>query len=97
VEKFGIRGFDFCALYYDPESKKIGIRLSAEEETGATVRIAKREQNFFIPAKPFLDFFDVDYSVSRVYNASYDEEGSMIVLNLDGPARIRQRKRKKSI
>lgn len=93
MEKFGIRNYDFCSLHYDRERRLVGFQFSNTEESGVTVRITKKSQNFFVFAKPFLEYFDIDFSRTTVYAAKLQGTGDLVVIDLNNPIGTRTRTR----
>ncbi len=81
VGKFSLDSFDYVVLFYDKESKKIGIKFTSEKEDGI-IKIVKRPgSGISFSAKAFLDFYDIDYSKRIKYNITHDKENDLYVLN----------------
>jgi hypothetical protein len=80
LKKFGLIEYDFIALYFDPESKRIAIGGAQEQEAGSQ-RLNKGNRGASISAKRFLDFHDI--SVSRVtqFECHLDIEQNLVVLD----------------
>ena len=94
VNRFKLYKFDYCELYYDRDSERIGIRFTGEKENGATAKINKRPFNNYISARPFLDHYGISYIKARSFIAQEDEESELIVLDLKNPLPSRRKSRK---
>lgn len=92
VNKFEIKSYNYCELYYDPEDKKIGIKLTNAMESGISAKINMREIDCFISAKPFLDFYGIEYKPTKSYHGKIDEESGLIILDLNKPIIVHGRK-----
>jgi hypothetical protein len=80
LKKFGLFEYDFVALYYDPETKRIAIGGAQENEPGSQ-RLNKGHRGASISAKRFLDFHDI--SVLRVthFECHLDIEQNLVILD----------------
>lgn len=93
VNKYAIGDYQYCELYYDSDEKLAGFRFVNEDKGDETAKLCKRGQDTFISARPFLNFYQIDFSRTRAYSPSLDEESGLIVINLGEP--LYESKRKK--
>lgn len=81
INRFGIAGFDFVVLYFDPEQRVIGMELQ-KSPTENSIEIKKSESNTFIRAKNFCDRFGIDYSGSHRFELRKDDESGFLYFEL---------------
>lgn len=82
VEKFKIAEFDYAILFYDPDTRKIGVSFTNDgKEEGAT-KISKRATGASISASAFLDCYEIDHSKTKKYDIEYDEREKLYVMKL---------------
>jgi len=95
--KFRLIDKKFCKLYYDRDTERIGVEFTNEENANVTTRVFERQMDAFIRAKPFLNYYSIDYSSTKVYLAEKDESTGYIIIDLRDPLYESSRgKRKKS-
>jgi hypothetical protein len=80
VKRFGITDGQMVLLGYDKEEKAIAIKRITETQNGAK-KVTVRENNAWISAKGFLDFFGIDYKEGKTYDLC--EEGGLLVFHLE--------------
>ncbi len=82
IEKFSLGKFQYAVLYYDQESKKVGIQLTGnkDEEGACTLRV--KNGNASIAAKSYLDYYSINYSKTMRFDASWDEKEEMIIATI---------------
>ncbi len=82
----------WAVLYYDKDSRVIGIRPTQNENEESAIKLQRREvgkdgarKNFVaqISARAFLDYFAIPYEdQTRSYVPSWDSDNKMIVVDL---------------
>jgi len=83
MRHFEIKDFDFAVLFYDADSKSIGIMLTDNgEEVGAYKLIKRKSQGYGISAKKFLNFHDIDFSSARSYPLKYNEDDGLYIFEV---------------
>ena len=80
LKKFGLAEFDFIALYFDPESKRIAVGGARESEAGSQ-RLNKGNRGAAISAKRFLDFHDIRVSRVTHFECHLDIEQNLVILD----------------
>lgn len=78
---YKIRDYNYCVLYFDQESRAVGIELAADNCDGA-IPIKKSDSNTHIRAKNFCDRFGIDYSKSRRYRLKKESETGFLFFEL---------------
>ncbi len=81
IERFKLSKYKYAILFFDRENTRIGIRLTNNEEEGIC-KLQVRKSNAAIAAKAFLDYYSIDYSKTKRYEAAWDEKEDMIVSNI---------------
>ena len=95
TNKFGIREYKCCELFYEEGSRLIGFRFGNSEEKGATTKVVARDLDCFVAAKPFLDFHGIKYKPTKSYYGQLDKESGLVVIDLKDPMIIHGRRGKK--
>jgi hypothetical protein len=95
INKYNLDKYKYCKLYFDSSNKIIGFQFTSEEEEDITVKLTKRGQDMFISVKPFLNYYGIDHSVTRIYLGKKDEESDLICIDLGKPEFESKRRRKK--
>lgn len=81
VNKYKIDQFSYCVLYFDADSRVIGVSLEKEEVEGA-IAIRSTKANTYIRAKNFLEKYRVDYSSSSRYELMDEKESGILYFEL---------------
>jgi hypothetical protein len=80
VKRMKLREYDYAILLYDPDTGRIGVRLTNDEAEAGAVKILGRGTGAFVSAKAFLDFYEVLYPQDVKMDISYDETNELYVL-----------------
>ena len=83
VKRFEMDKYGLCALYYDAESRKVGIELLSNDESGEAMRLRLRSTGADISASSFLSFFNIDVKETIMYEISKNENSGWLVFDLD--------------
>jgi len=78
IEKFKLNKYKYAVLFFDRETKRIGIKPTNTEEEGIC-KLQIRKSNAAISGKAFLDYYSIDYSKTKRYEAVWDEKEKMII------------------
>jgi len=81
IKKFALNKYKYAVLFFDRENIKIGIKLTNSEEDGIS-KLQVRKSNAAISAKAFFDYYSIDYSKSKRYDAVWDEKEQMIIASI---------------
>ncbi|NMC44697.1 MAG: hypothetical protein GYA46_12330 [candidate division Zixibacteria bacterium] len=96
VKKFSLNDYGNCEMLFDKDGQKIGIRLVKEDVLHVTTKIVARGVDCFIAAKPFLDYYGIEYRPTKSYLAKCEEDNRLIVIDLKAPLKTKGRKSKKT-
>ena len=84
MRKFELYDFTHGVLFFDEDSRSVGVMLTNDpEEVGALKLIKRKTGGHAISAKKFLNFHDIDYSESKSYPLEYDSESDLYVFKID--------------
>jgi hypothetical protein len=82
--RFNLDDFTHAVLFFDQDTRSIGILLTNDpNEIGALKLIIPKTGGRAISAKKFLNFHEIDYSVSKTYPLEYDREANLYVFKID--------------
>lgn len=82
VAKFKLKDVKCVTLYYDRDTKKIGIKpgFDADEDGAHPLNLSRT--GAWISARRFLDYFGLTTGETKRYDAGWDDAGKMIVARL---------------
>ena len=79
-------GYDYADLYYDEETRRVGIQPKQERQTGTLKLISRaKSRGFGIVADGFYKVNGIQYEVTTAYSADWDNEEGMLIASLDNP------------
>lgn len=81
VEKFNLSKFTHCVLYYDKDSKKIGIKPTIDEKESSRLKIKKYKWGYLVWAKNYVKSFGLPQGKTRQLHPYWDDKDQMIVAN----------------
>ena len=87
ARRFNVDECEAAILFYDADTNRIGIKPTNDMTEEGTCRLRKRESGADISGRSFLACFEIPHETTRRFNAVWDDEEEMIVLELD---RIRE-------
>ena len=85
VQRFKISDYKFAVLYYDSENKRIGIKLTNDEDEPGVMGIVKGATGVFISAVSFLDNYNIDHEKTQKYAVDYNEDEGLFIIDLNKP------------
>ncbi|WP_321530727.1 hypothetical protein [uncultured Desulfuromonas sp.] len=85
INAFALNGLDFCSLYYDRDTKRVGLQFLGSAELCGTVKLSYRDVGAVIPAKSFFDCYQISYNPSRQYFLDRDVESGLLFFDLGAP------------
>jgi len=77
-----IKDHTHAELYYDRETKLIGIKLFGERRPGGYMLQRRRDRPSVIALMGFLRHYDIVHDKTAAYAAGWDEKNKMVVLDL---------------
>ena len=94
-KRFDMDNRDMCVLYFDPETRRIGIEFTADENAEAVRKVRLRNTGADVAAKSFVEFFDIGVRETTLFPIESDEETGFAVIDL-GSGKIRRKKKTSS-
>jgi len=85
VQQFKLSDFPYVVLFYDKDQELIGIKPTRDPEEPGAYKLNHKGSSATISGLAFLDYFGIDYSRSQRYEARWDEEHQMVVVDLRAP------------
>ena len=81
IEDFKLKDYKFAVLYYDKENKRIGVKLTKDEEGVRKLRV-KEAAGASLPARTFIEYYKLGSFSGQRFNAEWDKQEKMIVATL---------------
>jgi len=78
-----IKNYKYSILFFDDETRRIGIKFTNDENEEGISKIVARMGGISFSARAFLDYNDIDYSKTKRYDVEYDESKGLYILQLD--------------
>ncbi len=85
VQKFRLTEYPYAVLFYDKEKHRIGLKPTQDPEEPGAYKLNFKGTGASVAGLAFLDYYGIDYSRSRRFEAQWDEEHEMIVIDLASP------------
>jgi len=73
-------------LYFNKGDDKIGFKLTDDINEEGKHIIRKQSDDYtaaYISARAFLDFYKIDYDITKIYDVYEDKENGMLVAKLN--------------
>jgi len=84
MRKFELFDFDYAVLFFDKDSRKVGIMFTNKEgEDGSYNLIKPKAGGYAISATKFLKHHKIDYSEAKNYIVEHDEETNLYIFKVD--------------
>lgn len=94
-KRFGVDGFTHCILYYDADTKRIGIEFTSDSSVEGAQKIRFRPTGADIAGKSFLSFFGIQPEETLLFPVVKDNEtGFLIIDTASGKARGKSKSRR---
>lgn len=85
VQKFNLTDYSHAVLFYDKEEHLIGLKPTQDPEEPGAYKLHHQGMGASIAGLAFLDYYGIDYSHAQRYEARWDEEHEMVVIDLRTP------------
>ena len=85
IERFGLTS-GFVALYYDAETRRIGIERGISEHDDGAHQLTVKPSNAFVGARAFLNWYGIPYEdKTKRYEITLSEDERMLIVDLRKP------------
>jgi hypothetical protein len=91
VQKFNLADCPYVVLFYDKERTLMGLKPAQDPEEPGAYKLNHKGAGASIAGLAFLDYYGIDYSRAQRYDARWDEEHEMVVIDLSAPLSSRER------
>lgn len=85
VQKFNLSEYPYVVLFYDKEEHLIGLKPTNDAEEPGAYKLNHKGIGASVAGLAFLDYYGIDYSRSQRYEARWDEQHEMVVIDLRSP------------
>ena len=85
AQKYNLGDYKYAQLFYDRETRRIGIKFTNEETEAGAIAMTKGRTGFTLSIKAFLDHYDIPHEKTRKYTVTYDESDNLYVVDLGKP------------
>ena len=75
--------YKFGALFFDPDTRTIGVQLLAEDDGQGVVNLRYRDKGLDLAVKSFLEYYNIMPKTTSLYEIDKDEHTGMILIKLD--------------
>ena len=82
IEKFGLDRYTYATLYMSKDRTKIAIAFTNDKNEEGAVKLLKRPGNYSVAAKSFFDYYSIDTTRTKNYDAEWVEEEEAILVNI---------------
>jgi hypothetical protein len=84
AKKLKLGDYEYAILFYDADTRKIGINFTNDESEEGATKLSKRVAGgASISAKAFLDFYGIEHPETKKYDIDFDEDNKLYVIQLE--------------
>jgi hypothetical protein len=82
VKRFEMEKFTHAILFYDAETKRIGVKLTNEKDEPGASALMTRSGNGTLSARAFLEFYQLTPKTTTQYDIERDNPSGLLVINI---------------
>jgi hypothetical protein len=82
VKRFEMEKFSHAVLFYDAETKRIGIHLTNDKDEAGASTLITRNKNGTLSARAFLEFHQLTPRTTTQYDIARDTATGMLVIGV---------------
>jgi len=83
VDKLQIKKHKYAILYFDPETRTIGIKFTNDDQESGIFKIVHGKTGAFLSAIGFVQHYEIPHKKTRKYDVEYDEGEKMWLVQLE--------------
>lgn len=84
IEEYKLDGFQFAVLFYDGESKKVGIMFTNDEKEEGVIKFVKRKSGgYSFSGVGFLKTYNIEMGETKRYPLVWDEENKLHTFQIE--------------
>lgn len=80
-KRHDIENFSHCILYYDADTKRIGIELTRDSNAEGSQKIRFRPTGADIAGRSFLSFFNIELEETLLFPVTRDSESGFLIID----------------
>lgn len=82
VKRFELQKFSHVVLFYDKDSKRVGVRLTNDKTEAGASTLITRSGNGTVSARAFLEYYHLLPKVTTQHDLEWDEENKLLVVDM---------------
>ena len=86
VKRFDMEKFSHVVLFYDVDTKRIGVKLTNDKDEPGAATLITRTGNGTVSARAFLEYYQLTPSKTTQYDVRREDESGMLVIAIAKPA-----------
>jgi hypothetical protein len=86
VKRFGMERFSHVVLFYDAETKRVGVKLTNDKDEAGASSLITKNGNGTVSARAFLEYYQLTPPKTTQYDIQADDTG-MLVIKVAEPAK----------
>ena len=95
IRTYKIREYHFVNVYYDEDTRKVGLKfLQDKEEHAFALTASKNQCTIYISFIGFLKYHNLELNKMRKYLVMKDGESGLFVFDINKPLKVLARKKK---
>jgi len=86
VKRFEMERFSHVILFYDTDTKRIGVKLTNDKDEPGAATLITRSGNGTVSARSFMEYYHLTPKKTTQYNIEHDQSSGMLVIEIGKPA-----------
>ena len=82
VKRFDMQRYTHVVLFYDTDSKRIGIQLTNNKDEAGASTLITRTGSGTVSARSFLEYYNLTPKSTKQFDISRDDESRMLVIDM---------------
>lgn len=82
VKRYGLEQWQYVVLFYDKDTRRIGIRLTKDEKEEGVARLVCKGGNAAVSARSFLYYYNIPHDKTIALDIEQDKEQGMLIVKL---------------
>jgi hypothetical protein len=82
IKRFEMDKFAYVVLFYDADTKRIGVQLTNNKDEPGASSLVVRSGNGAVSAKAFLEYYQLMPNKTKQYNIEKDKGSEMLIISL---------------
>jgi hypothetical protein len=82
VKRFEMEKYTHAVLFFDPDSRRIGVKLTNDKEEPGASTLITRGGNGTVSARSFLEYYRITPKKTTQYDISSDKASGFLVIEV---------------